>query len=62
MRPSLTGLSIKELGEKEYKRRYSAMKIPRTTKKRWWTGLSRKALGDAYWPAYDAKVRERNAA
>ena len=55
-RPSKTGLSVKILGVNEYQRRYSDQHRRRPTGRRWHTGLSRKALGDA---VYRAALRRR---
>ena len=44
-RPSVTGLSIKQLGEKEYKRRYRLLRRGKPLLRPRWTGLSNKLLG-----------------
>ena len=48
-RPSITGLSIKELGEQEYRRQYNRKKLGRDTHPERWTGLSCKQLGAALY-------------
>jgi hypothetical protein len=44
-RPSLTGLSVKQLGRCEYHRRYWRLKHPAAPRRNWWTGLSPKEIG-----------------
>ena len=59
-RPSKSGLSIKQLGPKEYFRLYQRAHKPRKTTRRWWTGLSRKQVGNKqYISAWRAARKDR---
>ena len=59
-RPSVTGLSVKALGEGEYRRRYHQMKpTPRITARRWWTGLPAKLMSRAEYMAAWRALRAR---
>lgn len=59
-RPSKTGLSVKELGYTEYRRRVRA--ATRQPSGRYWTGLSDKQLGHAkYLRLYRELRRALNA-
>jgi hypothetical protein len=58
-RPSLSGLSIKELGSHEYHRQLYKKKNEGKPLKRHWTGLSHKLLGHA---AYMKGWRRKRAA
>jgi len=58
-RPSITGLSIKELGEQEYSRRWHSAHAHRKTGRRWWTGLSRKQLGETAYVKLWRQMRRK---
>jgi hypothetical protein len=44
-RPNMTDIDWKGLGAREYSRIYQRLFKPRKTSRRWWSGLSNKALG-----------------
>ena len=57
-RPSVTGLSVKLLGAREYRRRYNALKQKSYLRR--WTGLSDVGLGHAeYMRRWRALRKER---
>jgi len=56
-----TGLSIKQLGEREYFRQYRALKSPPALIQPRWTGISFKQLGSAaYNRIYRQKLKQLN--
>jgi len=61
-RPSLSGLSVKELGKPIWDRLYRQINPrPRKTSRKWWSGFSRKELGEAaYMMAYRRLVKTKN--
>ena len=57
-RPSVSGLSVKELGLAEYTRRYYELHHTPKTDQRWWTGLhSSKMTHAGYMAAWRALIK-----
>ena len=57
-RPSLSGLSVKLLGQSEYNRQLYDKKNPGNPRKKHWTGLSHKLLGHAAYVRAWQKMRK----
>ncbi len=57
-RPSVTGLSVKLLGVREYNRQYQRRHTPRVTARRWWSNLSPKLMGQVNYVAAWRKLQK----